>query len=673
MRTLMSLLVLMASNSVLAQTRPGGLEVSVTNTPQSGAADQADDTYVPGTEVTYTVTVANKGDARLTDISVRGALPQGIADAHWTCATTAGGKCSEAKGTGVLDSGVELAAGAIATYRVTLVVPADYAAKSASLAYSVSVAPGNLVATDTDSARLASIPPVPAASGASAGVAQGRAPSVPGRSVLGGRSLASPLAAAFANCGPDMFISQAKDASTNTSLYRVDTTVIPFELTLIGTGSVPYNALAYNPADNYLYAIRIETPNLIRIDSSGVVTGLGAVANLPDPPKGKSYIGGEIGTDGFMYVKLQDDDSNLYRINLTTQRANKITLRGGIVDGADLAWINGLLYSVNTSGRVVTVDPTTGQVTTLPAVNPPFGSNIGALFGTPDGFFGSRNAGGFYQFDIVTGAATLLSGSPVTGTNDGAHCASAKIVLETDLFVTKTNTPAQGPNDLPNDTYAPGSNVVYTIVVTNRGPVGIQNAEVRDPLPPGISAATWTCTPRSANAVCGAPSGTGALDDFVDLAAGESATYRVTLTVPANYAQTHAALTDTVTVIIPSGYVDPTPGDLTATDTDVASVDLRVTKTPSAASILVGDTMTYSIAAENVGTSDVVNAVLTDTIDARFDCPGVSTTAACTATGGAVCPAATVPVANLLGAGVTIPSLPAGSKATFTLTCRLTR
>ena len=62
---------------------------------------------------------------------------------------------------------------------------------------------------------------------------------------------------------------------------------------------------------------------------------------------------------------------------------------------SDLAWINGLLYSVNTSGKVVTVDPATGQVTTLPANNPPFGSNIGALFGTPDGFFGSRNAGGF--------------------------------------------------------------------------------------------------------------------------------------------------------------------------------------------------------------------------------------------------------------------------------------
>jgi len=53
------------SATVLAQT-PGAansvdLKVTVTNTPQAGAVDQANDTYVPGGDVVYTVTVTNRG------------------------------------------------------------------------------------------------------------------------------------------------------------------------------------------------------------------------------------------------------------------------------------------------------------------------------------------------------------------------------------------------------------------------------------------------------------------------------------------------------------------------------------------------------------------------------------------------------------------------------------
>jgi hypothetical protein len=42
----------------------------------------------------------------------------------------------------------------------------------------------------------------------------------------------------------------------------------------------------------------------------------------------------------------------------------------------------------------------------------PHRAYIGAMFGAPNGLFGSHNSGGFYQFDLATGARTLLSGSP---------------------------------------------------------------------------------------------------------------------------------------------------------------------------------------------------------------------------------------------------------------------
>ncbi|WP_162277347.1 DUF11 domain-containing protein [Rhodoferax koreensis] len=147
-----------------------------------------------------------------------------------------------------------------------------------------------------------------------------------------------------------------------------------------------------------------------------------------------------------------------------------------------------------------------------------------------------------------------------------------------DLSVTKTNTPAQGPSDLANDTYVPGETRSYSIVVRNGGPFGAQNVTVSDPVPAGISAGTvsWTCAATSGGSVCGAASGSGALNDTgLNLPSGAVATYTVTMTVPTGFT---GALTNTVTVTPPSNVNDPNPANNTATDTDQAAARVTLSK-----------------------------------------------------------------------------------------------
>lgn len=671
------------------------VQVSVTNTPAQGADDPGDDTYTPGARIVYSVQVLNAGPTAVDDVHVSVPLPNGITGADWSCRADGGARCGRDTGRGAIEDTVYLPAGARVTYRFEMPVPADYATAHPRLDVNAVVTlpagiratdPGRLSARDSDPARTAGLPAPQGEAAVSAPVAPAtRASSPAGGSagtLLGAVAAAGPLP----SCGPELFISQGPSGDDPTTLSELDTSAIPFVLTPKGTGSVPYNAVGFRPADNFLYGIRIGTNRLVRVYNDGSTELLNNVANLPatfpSPPADNSYNAGEIGTDGYLYVKSQAAVNAIYRIdlsNLPNATATRIPLTGGTVSGADFAWINNRLYTVNQNGTVAWINPTTGAVTTLPVVNGELG-NIGALFGTPNGLYGSRNSpGGFYQFDITTGRGTRLSGAPDVGSNDGAHCASAVIVLSADVGVTKTNTPAQGPSDLPNDTYVPGTNVVYTIVVSNRGPTGIQGLRVQDPLPPDITTASWTCAVTQGQGACAQGTGTGPIDTTVDLEFSETtrvvsqATLTLTISVPIDYALTHPALTNTTTISLPPGYVDPTPDDHSATDSDTAaSVDLRVIKSTPQSSVRIGDTINYTLTADNLGPIAIANAVLSDTPNSHLDCTTPTAPPTCVATGAAVCPAS-LSRTQLFGGGVIIPALPVSNgSVAVTVSCIVT-
>jgi uncharacterized repeat protein (TIGR01451 family) len=177
------------------------------------------------------------------------------------------------------------------------------------------------------------------------------------------------------------------------------------------------------------------------------------------------------------------------------------------------------------------------------------------MMGASNGVFGRRNTGGFYQFNTTTGQATLISDAPAGG-GDGAKCASTPVNFAADLAITKTDGSA---------TYTPGNNVVYTIVVSNNGPFGVQNAQVTDSLPTGISTASWTCATTSGGGTCSAASGNGAINSTASLPANSSVTYSLTLFVPSTFS---GNLVNTATVTAPVGTTDSNTTNNSASDTD---------------------------------------------------------------------------------------------------------
>lgn len=618
-----------------------------------------------------------------------------------------------------------------------------------------------------------------------------RSVSIPGSSVNAGANITCTYTNAvtqpdFGTCDGRMYLSITNSSPTpdQTTLHNINYATNPFTLPVLGVGSIAYNAIGYNPLDNYLYGIENDAfsgNELLRIGSDGSTLNLGTITlstggNLLDA----SYYAGAISPTGDYYtISAGSVSSRLYRVNLSTRVATLISLSQAI-NVQDFVWVNGLLYTVE-SGQLLSIDPVTGAVTTIGSTGAL--SSAFALWGSPTGLFGWSGSSSFYKIDLATGQTTVISTMPTATGADGANCPTAPILFSTDVAVTKTNTPAQGTNDLPGDGYTQGSARTYSIVVSNIGPFGVQNATVSDPVPAGIDPATvsWTCGSATGGAVCGATSGTGALNDTgLDLPRNATVTYQLTMTVPAGFT---GDLANVVTVSLPSGTTDTNPANNSATDVDQAvprltlrkisingvdsfgftgtngvvaqtlvttvagtpvsgapqsltsagtsttitesttpatygvtditctglgaggtatpdlanrtvvldaaatvagssiectftntlqQTDIRVVKTASPDPVLSGQVVTYSLVVSNNGPLAASNVLLTDVAGAGQDCTTPSTTATCTASGGATCPSATVPVSSLLGSGISIPSLPVGGQATFTLQCTVT-
>ncbi len=108
---------------------------------------------------------------------------------------------------------------------------------------------------------------------------------------------------------------------------------------------------------------------------------------------------------------------------------------------------------------------------------------------------------------------------------------SVSVIIEvtTDADISVTKTDQSGAN-----TYVPGSTSTYQIVVSNNGPIDVQNLIVNDPLPGGATAGNWTCT-AAAGANCDTAAGVGGINNVtVDIPNGSSVTFLLTVTWSTN-------------------------------------------------------------------------------------------------------------------------------------------
>jgi uncharacterized repeat protein (TIGR01451 family) len=115
--------------------------------------------------------------------------------------------------------------------------------------------------------------------------------------------------------------------------------------------------------------------------------------------------------------------------------------------------------------------------------------------------------------------------------------------------------------------YSAGDTLTYTVVVRNNGSSTVVGAVVTDVKPPQIIDWSWVCTSQNNGATgCdGVTNSTADFTDTVNLPNGASIEYTFTANTSASAS---GNLSNTVFITVPVGYLDPLPGNNSATDTD---------------------------------------------------------------------------------------------------------
>ncbi len=163
------------------------------------------------------------------------------------------------------------------------------------------------------------------------------------------------------------------------------------------------------------------------------------------------------------------------------------------------------------------------------------------------------------NYSIAGTNSPALLGPPVSTT-----VTSTPLV---DVYVTKTDGQL---------TVSAGAAVNYTIVAGNNGPSDVTVATLADTMPAKLSNVTWTCT-AVGGGTCTA-SGTGDINDTINLPSGAMATYNVAATLLANAS---GSLVNNVSITAPGGVTDSTPANNTDADTDSIIADTTPPGSPT--------------------------------------------------------------------------------------------
>lgn len=117
-------------------------------------------------------------------------------------------------------------------------------------------------------------------------------------------------------------------------------------------------------------------------------------------------------------------------------------------------------------------------------------------------------------------------------------------------------------------TYQPGTESVYTVIISNDGPDDAIGVRAVAPLPTGVSSGSWTAqySPGASGAAAGSSSEAEIFNEFIDLPAGESVILTVTAQIdPAAVAD----ITFEVEAVVPFTETDVATTNNTAADTNV--------------------------------------------------------------------------------------------------------
>ena len=330
---------------------------------------------------------------------------------------------------------------------------------------------------------------------------------------------------------------------------------------------------------------------------------------------------------------------------------------GLAVDGSDVAYVTGFARSPNlpvAGGPFQPWNAGTWDVFVM-KLNPALSGAASLLYST---YLGGLSTDAGYGLALDASGSIYLTGQTFSaGSFPTVNPFQTSLGGNSDVFVARIDNAAAAADlaviqtDAP-DPVAAGSNLTYTVTVTNGGPSAATGVRLTDVV---IGSATFvsasptqgTCT---ALALSGEQDVTCALGS---LAVAGTATVSIVVTPP-------TAGTITSTARVGSNVSDPNGANNTASasTTAISTADLSITKTDGQASALPGQLITYTIVASNAGPNAVTGATVADTT------PGTISAVAwtCVGAGGGSCAAG--------GSGNINETvdLPPGGSVTFTLT-----
>jgi uncharacterized repeat protein (TIGR01451 family) len=249
---------------------------------------------------------------------------------------------------------------------------------------------------------------------------------------------------------------------------------------------------------------------------------------------------------------------------------------------------------------------------------------------------------------VLTNTAVSSSGNFDPNSANDTSTVNTTVIGVTDLAVTKS-----GPA-----TAAAGSNISYTITVSNIGAGPAANAQLNDTLPVNttfVSEQQNSGPAAACNALTVGAGGTLTCN-WASLAPGASATF--TLVVKISGAAT-GSISNTAAVTTTTIDTNPANDNSTSTTSVTVSADVSVTKTGPGVGIQ-GQNVTYSIVVANAGPSDATTVALTDVIPAgsTFVSLGQS---------GPLFTCTTPPAGGTGPVNCSIATLVSGASTTFTL------
>ncbi|MDH5233795.1 MAG: hypothetical protein OEW77_02475 [Gemmatimonadota bacterium] len=566
------------NNTVITPTA----DLSITKS--NGAAS-----VVPGLPVTYAITVGNAGPSAVTGATVTDVFPAVLTGVTWTC-TASGGSSCPASGSGNINASVNLLNGGTLTFLATGTVASGATGTISNTA--TAAAPlglndpaGNNSATDAD-------PLVPSADVSVS--KSGPATVTPGTTVT--------YTVVVTNTGPSDAVSVSVADPTPAGLLFVSnagdcTGAYPCALGTLTPGATRTITTVFSVPPGYT------TPDPI-------VNTATAASPTADPAAGNNTamastsVGSPIAD-----LSITKTDGSAVAVpgasityTITASNAGPSAANGATVADVFPPEITGVTWTCSASAG--SSCPASGSGDLAVTVNLASGGSVVFL---ATGTISPAATG------TLVNAATVTPPPGVSDPTSANNTDVNTLVPSADVSVTKT-----GPA-----TIVPGTNVVYTITVSNAGPSNAASVSVSDPTPAGLAflSNAGDCTSTFPCALGTVPP-------------GATRTITTTYAVPSTYAGADPVV-NTATVSSPTSDPQPSNNSAAASAPVGRTADLAITKTDGVTSVNQGGAVTYTLVVTNAGPSAVTGATVTDAFPAQLS--AVAWT--CVASAGSACPA----------------------------------